>query len=325
MTAANPRYPRVFISYSHEDKNIAQEIANELTKNGIDPWYDAWEIKAGDSLIQKVFEEGLKDCAVFTILLSPTSVNSSWVKNELDVAMINRIRSVSKIVPVIIREAEIPVSLRALKRLYLSEGIVNIVREIVDVAYDRSTKKPLIRPEPERIKKMIKGKHGFSSETATIGATIARSINLSESSFQYFDGESLQAELGLKPQQINDAVDEMSVHGLVKVHKELGTGEFDFGFFELTYAFYYTFSEYFNESFNPDWDIKQVAATIASHNQVTGKQLSDELQFSPLRVNCAVDYLSDYGVIKTLKTFGTAPYNFAEASATPATRRFIRD
>lgn len=323
MTEAESKYPRVFISYSHEDKNIAHSIAKELTKNGIDPWYDAWEIKAGDSLIEKVFEEGLKDCAVFTILISPTSVKSSWVKNELDVAMINRIRRLSKIVPVVTEETEIPVSLRALKRLYLSEGTENVVREIVDVAYDRSTKKPLIRPEPERISKMITGKHGFSSEAATIGAAIARSINLSESSFQYFEGKSLQAELDLTPEQINDAVDEMAVRGLVKVHKEIGSGEFDFGFFELTYAFYYTFSEYMLENFDPERDAKQVAATIASHNQITGKQLSEELDFSPLRVNCAVDYLTDYGVIKTIKTFGTAPYNFAEAESTSATRRFI--
>ncbi len=325
MTSANPQYPRVFISYSHEDRNVAHEIANELTKNGINPWYDAWEIKAGDSLIQKVFEEGLKDCTVFTVLLSPTSVNSSWIKNELDVAMINRIRQVSKIIPVVVDEAEIPVSLRALKRLYLREGVENIVREIVDVAYNRSSNKPLIRPEPERIKKMIAGKHGFSSETATIGAAIARSISLSESSPEYFEGKSLQAELGLTPQQINDAVDEMSVRGPVKVYKELGTGEFDFGFFELTYAFYYTFSEYLSEAFQPENDTKQVAATIASRNQVTGQQLSDELHISPLRVNCAVDYLADYGVIKLIKTFGTAPYNFAEAYATSATRRFIRE
>lgn len=319
------RYPRVFISYSHEDKNIAQALAEELANNGIDPWYDAWEIRAGDSLIEKVFEEGLKDCAVFIVLLSPSSVESSWVRNELDVAMINRIRRLSKVVPIVTEETEIPVSLRALKRLYLAEGIDSIVREIVDVAYDRSIKKPLIRPEPERIGKMIAGKYGFSSEAATIGAAIARSIDPTEMSTQYFEGKSLQAELDLTPEQINDAVDEMAVRGLVEVHKELGTGEFDFGFFELTYAFYYTFSEYLTEDFNPERDARQVAATLASHKQMTGQQLADELDFSPLRVNCAVDYLTDYGVIKTIRTFGTAPYNFAEAYATSATRRFIRE
>ena len=171
---------------------------------------------------------------------------------------------------------------------------------------------------------MIAGKHGFSSEAATVGAAISRNINLSESSYQYFEGKSLQAELDFTPEQINDAVDELAVRGLVNVHKEIGSGDFDFGFFELTYAFYYTFSEYLNETFDPDKDSNQVAATIASHKQISGQQLSEELDLSPLRINCAVDYLSDYGVIKTIKTLGTGPYNFSEANATSATRRFIR-
>ena len=118
---------------------------------------------------------------------------------------------------------------------------------------------------------MVAGKHGFSSEAATIGAAIARSVNLSESSFHFFEGKSLQAELDLTPEQINDAVNEMEIRGLVKVHKEIGSGEFDFGFFELTYAFYYTFSDYMLEKFDPYHDAKQVAATIASHKQITGK------------------------------------------------------
>ena len=49
----------------------------------VNPWIDAWEIAAGDSLVERVFEQGLKDCAVFIILLSPASVNSSWVNKSL--------------------------------------------------------------------------------------------------------------------------------------------------------------------------------------------------------------------------------------------------
>src|SRR5579859_6573105 len=107
----NATTPKAFISYAHEDKPLAIRLADNLRKNGVEAWIDVWEIQAGDSLIEKVFEEGLKNCAVFVIILSKASTQSSWVRQELDVAVVNRIRKLTQVIPVLAEECEIPISL----------------------------------------------------------------------------------------------------------------------------------------------------------------------------------------------------------------------
>jgi len=71
-----------FLSYAHEDKDFAKRIVIELRKDGIDVKIGLWDIKPGDSLIQKIFVEGLSNCDIFLILLSSASVRSKWVREE---------------------------------------------------------------------------------------------------------------------------------------------------------------------------------------------------------------------------------------------------
>ena len=54
--------PKVFISHASEDKQrFVVDFAQRLRANGVDAWLDQWEMKPGDSLVDKIFEEGLKD------------------------------------------------------------------------------------------------------------------------------------------------------------------------------------------------------------------------------------------------------------------------
>jgi hypothetical protein len=53
--------PRVFLSHASEDKDrFVLPFARALRANGVDVWLDKWEILPGDSLVDKLFEEGLK-------------------------------------------------------------------------------------------------------------------------------------------------------------------------------------------------------------------------------------------------------------------------
>ena len=63
------RHPKTFISYSHSDKDIAIKLSENLRKNGIEVWIDKWEILPGDSLVQKIFEEGLSGIDAFIVIL----------------------------------------------------------------------------------------------------------------------------------------------------------------------------------------------------------------------------------------------------------------
>lgn len=77
---------KVFISYAHEDRAIVERLAQDLRIYGFEVWIDFWSMRAGDSLLTKI-GEGITEAAFFLVALSRTSVESDWVKRELEVAL----------------------------------------------------------------------------------------------------------------------------------------------------------------------------------------------------------------------------------------------
>jgi plasmid maintenance system antidote protein VapI len=311
------------MSYSHSDREQAQKIAEELRRNGVDAWFDKWEIGAGDSITQKVFEEGLKECAVFVILLSKASTQSNWVRYELDVALVNRIRRITHIVPVLVEDCEIPAALRVLLWVHINEGIDKVVQAIVNAAYKKGPEKPELQPPPKRIRSLLPGEAGLTQEATTMAIEIAGKLDLSKEFPPLFDANELRAILAFSQEEINDAANELNAHGIVKLHKALGTHPYNFLWLEPTYNLPYIFSKHLKEPFDPNVDIKQVAAQIGSFKRATGAELADRLRLSPARIDLAVAYLADAGIIKMVMALGTAPFNFAYVLTTPETRKFV--
>ena len=102
----------IFISYSHQDKEFVDRLVQNLQNSGISIWVDSVEIKLGDSLIERI-GEGIDKMEYLAVVLSPDSVNSSWVKKEVEVAMNEEIQGKKiKILPLLHRECEIPNFLR---------------------------------------------------------------------------------------------------------------------------------------------------------------------------------------------------------------------
>lgn len=98
----------VFISHSHKDKMIARTLARKLNQYGIYAWIDEAEIKIGDSLIDKI-RDGIDKVDYLIALISADSVESEWVKKELDIAMNREIESKRVVViPVLTGKCELP-------------------------------------------------------------------------------------------------------------------------------------------------------------------------------------------------------------------------
>ena len=91
----------VFISYSGSDKYIALLIANMLTESGINVWMDDFNVKVGDTVVSTI-ESGIKESDYFIVLLSEKSIQSDWVKQEIELAYItNHERNRPKIIPIV--------------------------------------------------------------------------------------------------------------------------------------------------------------------------------------------------------------------------------
>ena len=106
--------PRVFICHASEDKaRFVTGLAEKLSERGIDVWIDQWELYPGDSLVDKVFDEGIKTADAVIIVLSKNSVDKPWVHEELNAAFINRIEEKTKLIPIIIDICEVPGCLKS--------------------------------------------------------------------------------------------------------------------------------------------------------------------------------------------------------------------
>nr|WP_315166508.1 toll/interleukin-1 receptor domain-containing protein [uncultured Flavobacterium sp.] len=115
---------KVFISHSSTDKKFVRTLKDCLLENSIETWFDEDQLDLGDSLVSKL-ENALDNSSHLVIVLSPSSIESDWVKYELKKAVINeRTGLMQKIIPIKYRECEIPEELKDLLYADLSEEVV---------------------------------------------------------------------------------------------------------------------------------------------------------------------------------------------------------
>jgi hypothetical protein len=313
------RDKKIFISYSHEDRQFAQRLANALHNAGEEVWWDQWEVAPGDSLIRKIFEEGLANASAFVVILSPRSVNSRWVREELDVATVQRIEGVTRLIPVMIEKTEIPTSLRSLLWLDMREDVEGGVKKIINAVHGVSSKPP--RSATSISKKLSAPIAGLSRAASQVGLVIVGSTAGDSRPNLAFSGQDLEDAAGMDPPTLNDAVGELEAEGMVKTIRALGSHPYEFAFVEPTYVLFREFTQHL--PYDPENDIRYTAAAIAALGTADGKDLEQQTELPPERLNRAVAYLDEYGLATVHKFFGTHPYTFGHVAATRRTRQFV--
>ncbi len=81
MPAPNQFEFDVFLSHSAKDKPTVQAIAERLRTDGLRVWFDAWQIKPGDSIPAKI-EQGLESSRVLVLCMSAHAFGSDWTQLE---------------------------------------------------------------------------------------------------------------------------------------------------------------------------------------------------------------------------------------------------
>jgi len=105
----------IFLCHSSKDHAFVNWLKKELGKKYIFSWVDEGEIKVGDSLIWKI-EEGIVKTKYFGAILSNNSINSNWVKKELEMAITREITSGEIFVlPILIEDVELPLFIKGKK------------------------------------------------------------------------------------------------------------------------------------------------------------------------------------------------------------------
>jgi tetratricopeptide (TPR) repeat protein len=98
----------VFISHSSKDNEFVDRLAAELKKHRIKFWLDAHELDLGDSLFDTI-APAIDEADYFAVVLSTSSINSLWVKRELNAAMTREDEEDRKIIlPLLLEDVRIP-------------------------------------------------------------------------------------------------------------------------------------------------------------------------------------------------------------------------
>lgn len=209
--------PKVFLSYAWEDNDLASQIAHALQANGIDTWWADWCIKAGDSLRQKI-DEGLSECSHFVVLLTPTSIKKPWVNQEMDAALMLKLQTQVKFIP--LRYQLPPDQLPPLLRGSLSPAIENPEQDINQLINDIHgiTKKPELGPAPRAAFIKAISSQEYSAAANAIAKAFVTATKVARKFDPWMNLEELVKQTGLTEEDVIDAIHEL--HGMIGVHRK---------------------------------------------------------------------------------------------------------
>jgi hypothetical protein len=124
--------PRVFVSYSHADQAFVDKLLRSLKVLPVSVWVDKLEIRVGDSIIDKV-ASGLRDADALVIVLSPASVTSRWVAEELNAAFMRMMEGREvRVCPALMERCELPLFLAGRKYADFTGNYARGLRDLIE-------------------------------------------------------------------------------------------------------------------------------------------------------------------------------------------------
>lgn len=224
--------PKVFISHASEDKGrFVVEFATKLRKSGIDVWLDHWEMLPGDSLVEKIFEEGLKNADAVIIILSANSVSKPWITEELNASIVSRISNGTKIIPVVIDSCNVPEALKTTLwiRVDNTSNYQNELQKIIAAVFDLREKPTLGKP-PEFVRNKLLSNNELSVVDALV---LERSATFDlENNSYVIEPEIVFNDLSnqdLTKEQITESLEVLDSTGYLKVSYYMGGGQESYG------------------------------------------------------------------------------------------------
>lgn len=298
--------PKVFISHASEDKlRFVTAFATKLRENGVDAWLDRWEMLPGDSLVDKIFEEGLKNARAVIIVLSDVSVTKPWVSEELNASMVARISKGTKIIPVVIDNCEVPEVLKSTlwERVEDPANFEAPLRRILAAIFE-VREKPHVGEPPEFVREATNRIAGLSSIDSLI-LKRAASFDL-ENNAHIVEPEIIFSDLdtlGLTKQQILDSIEILGSDGYFKVSHYMGGGSDRFGCHLRVTS--YGLEKYCSaEVYNYEQLKEQCAGLIVNEGVHDNQSLANRTGGHLRLIEHILDVFESNGLIATLKFLG---------------------
>ena len=303
--------PKAFLSYSFDDRNIAERIARTLMASGIDVWWAEWEMKAGDSLRQRI-DEGLTGCTHFLVLLTAGSLQKPWVNQEMDAGLVRRIDGQARFIA-------LRSGLSASDLPPLLSGMLSPAIE--DADFDASIRN-LVNDIHGLSRKPLLGKGPTATELPSTGyskvATGIAKVMVEQSKRALFGDpqkgvEELSSIVGVSEEDVEDALHEIRdmvtvSHGRVLAKSSL----------------FSTFDKHFMP-WSPEDDALRVAAGLINDPSASSDtaSIAESLGWDRRRMNAALSYLLERKLIVDYQTLANDWLCFRVVK-TDETRRYVK-
>lgn len=298
--------PKVFISHASEDKpRFVTAFATKLRENGVDAWLDRWEMLPGDSLVDKIFEEGLKEAQAVIIVLSKFSVTKPWVSEELNASMVARISKGTRIIPVVIDDCDVPEALKSTlwERVSDLSNFEEPLRRILAAIFD-VREKPDVGEPPEFVQEATRSIDGLSNVDSLVLKRAAE-YDLTNNSY-IVEPEIIFSDLdalGLTKQQILDSIEVLEAERLLEVTRYMGGGPDRYGCHIRVTSF--GFEKYCSAELDNYEQLKETCAGLIVNEAVHDNQSLADRTGAQLRlIDHILDVFESNGLIKMSKYLG---------------------
>ena len=216
------RNPIAFISHASEDKSrFVEGFATKLRQNGVDAWYDDWEIQLGDNLVEKIFDQGIGKAEIFIVVLSTHSVGKPWVREELDSGVVGRIEKRFRLIPVVIDNCDVPTALKHLKLQKISnlDNWEAEFQQILNAIVGGSEKPPLGTLPPLATRSVINFFPRLSTTDNLIFEIFGNRYLATGKEGLDVDKEYAEFEnLGLSREEVSESLDMLGSEHLLEVY-----------------------------------------------------------------------------------------------------------
>jgi TIR domain len=305
--------PRVFLSYTSDDRDLARRIAEALQANGIETWWDQWCIYPGDSLRQKI-DEGIAECTHFVVLLTPQSIEKPWVNQEMDAGLVRTLNDQCKFLPV---RCELPAS--ALPPLLsgmhspaitADEDVTQLIHDIYGVG-----RKPPRGAPPAAVQAAMHAKTGYSAAATAVARLFVERTQNALFADPQFDAEEIAKETGLSIEDTNDALYELS--GFLKISH----------FHALVKGTLFAEFDRYWKPWNAADDALRLAADIMNDPDFPAgcKEIAGRYGWEPRRLNPVVYYMLERDLIFDYQAMGIQPWAIVRiVGKIDPIRRFVR-
>jgi len=265
---------------------------------------------SGDSLVAKIFIEGLENASCVIVVISRNSLSKPWVAEELDAAVVKRIEDGARLIPIVLdglQPAEVPAPIRHL--LHESVGDTSAIDELVERlvrTIHGIVDKPALGSSPAYVASPVVNIGGMDRIDSLLLKSIgAEAIHDSGRRFTTIDFlASANAELSIGEDQAVESLEVLHGLGLVRIHRTIGGGLPSMASFDLTDDGLETYLNAYEPDFSmiSDTVVARLAAWPAE--QGTERDLIEAVGAPALIVEHVLQRCADLNLLTLSRSYG---------------------